>query len=197
MDAVDTKALQLACQFAIPPNALGYCGTSSGTKHLIACKEKGVCDQVEEELKKFIVLYPYLKTISLVTGLEEFSYEVVEAYCLGNDLLNKFNPGHYGILLKNFQDQGVPVWLLTELKSHPPKKFYPTHAFQVLFVGVGRASGSVPFNRETINNCLITVKGKTAYHWGKKIRALTAGEQKNLAFWTNKVLREVAPLPKK
>ncbi|MBI3887979.1 hypothetical protein HY310_02830 [Candidatus Microgenomates bacterium] len=193
--AMDTKALQLACQFALPPNSLGYCGSKTGTSKLLKCKNSGVCDGVEEELKKFIVLYPYLKTIGEITKKDPFSYEVVEAYCLGNDLLSKVKNTDFKILLKNFKDQGVPDFLIKELKESPPKKFIPTHTFQVLFVGVGKASGSVPFNLETVNNCLITNKNGDAYHWGKKIRPLTTTEQRNLKFWTNKVLKEVAPLP--
>lgn len=187
MDAMDTKALQLACQFALPPNSLGYCGSKTGTKRLKNCIESGVCDHVEEELKKFIVLYPYIKTIGEITGLNPFSYEVIEAYCLGNGLLEKIKNEHYEILLKNFEKQNVPSWLIKELRDKPPKKFIPTHTFQVLFVGVGRASGSVPFNQKTINNCLITLRGNSAYHWGKKIRILTKEEKEKLVFWTKEV----------
>ena len=41
--------------------------------------------------------------------------------------------------------------MIDELRESPPKKFIPTHLFQVLHVGVGKASGSVEFNLETIN----------------------------------------------
>lgn len=192
---MDTKALQLSCQFALPPNALGYCGSKTGTKKLINCRDGKSCTGVKEELKKFIVLYPYLKTLGEIAKKDPFSYKVVEAYCLGNDLLKKVELKHYSLLLKNFKKQGGPDWLIKDLKNHPPKQFIPTHAFQVLFVGVGRASGSVPFNRKTVNKCLITIRGKTAYHWGKKIRVLTLTEQKNLVFWTKEVQTKVAPLP--
>jgi hypothetical protein len=189
------KALKLACQFALPPNSLGYCGSKTGTQKLKNCRDGKSCAGVEKELKKFIVLWPYLKTIAEITKKSPFDYEVVEAYCLGNDLLKKVELKHYSLLLKNFKKQGVPNWLVKELKNNPLKKFIPTHAFQVLFVGVGRASGSVPFNRNTVNKCLITLRGNTAYHWGKKIRVLTLREQKNLSFWTKEVLTKVAPLP--
>jgi hypothetical protein len=191
---MDITALQFCARFALSPNTLGYCG--SKTANLKDCIEKGNCDHVKKEIKKFIVLWPYLKTISEITGLDPFSYEVIEAYWLGNDLLKKVKNEDYEILLKNFIEQGVPKWLVSDLKKNPPKKFIPNHTFQVLFVGVGRASGAVPFNRTTVNKCLITGKGKYAYHWGEKIKSLTADEQKNLAFWTKEVVSKVAPLPK-
>ena len=41
------------------------------------------------------------------------------------------------------------------MRQKAPQKFIPTHLFQVLHVGVGKASGSVPYNLETIYNCMI------------------------------------------
>jgi hypothetical protein len=156
---MDVKALQLLSRFSLPPNALGYCGRNSAPEKFKRCVIKGDCRGVEAELKKFIVLHPYLKTIAEITGLPRFSYKVAEAYWLGNDLLKKVKPEHYFLLLKNFKKQGVPQWLVDELTARPPKKFIPTHLFQVLHVGVGRASGSVPYNIKTTNNCMI--------RWGK------------------------------
>jgi hydrogenase maturation factor len=48
-----------------------------------------------------------------------------------------------------------------ELRLKLPKVFIPHHLFQVLHVGVGKASGAVPFNLESINNCMIS--------WGKVV----------------------------
>ncbi len=108
---------------------------------------------------KFIVLNPYLETLTAVTGKDKLSYAGVEAYWLGNEELKKAKGEHYKLLLSNLAKQGVPEWLVAELERDKPKKFIPCHLFQVLHVGVGRASGSVPFNMETINNCMI--------RWGK------------------------------
>ncbi|MDO8515049.1 MAG: hypothetical protein Q7S14_00985, partial [bacterium] len=88
---------------------------------------------------------------------------------------------------------GVPDWLVDDLKNHPPKKFIPTHLFQVLHVGVGRASGSVPFNQETINNCMVSVQNGAAYHWGKQFKSLTEGEVLKLEYWNNEVLKAIKP----
>ena len=129
---------------------------------------RGKCAGVEEEFKHFIVLHPYLRTLSKIIGKPKFSYKVVESYWLGNDRLLKAKNKDYPILLNFFAKQGVPEWFVDELKSEKPKKFIPTHLFQVLHVGVGRASGSVPYNLESINNCMI--------RWGKveKVNKKTA-----------------------
>lgn len=165
---MDVKALQLNSRFSLPPNSLGYCGKNSASEKFKACVVNGKCGGIENELKQFIVLYPYLRTISKISRLSKFSYKVIESYWLGNDLLSKAKQKDYGILLDFFEKQGVPDWLIKELKAKKPKKFIPTHLFQVLHVGVGRASGSVPYNIETINNCMI--------RWGKveKVNKTTA-----------------------
>lgn len=153
------KTLQLVSRFALPPNFLGYCGQGSAPEKFKKCVTSGECRGVEEEVSKFIGLYPYLKTISAITNLPIFSYEVIESYWLGNDQLKKARLEDYPLLLENLEKQGVPEFLIKELHDKIPKVFIPNHLFQVLHVGVGRVSGSVPFNLQSINNCMI--------RWGK------------------------------
>jgi len=152
---MDKKALQLTCRFSLPPNSLGYCGQNSASERFKKCVINGACNDIKKELEKFVVLNPYLETLSHITKRDKFSYKVIEAYWLGNDDLKKSKIIHYQKLLDNFAKQGVPDWFVNELKNKIPKVFIPHHLFQVLHVGVGRASGSVPFNLESINNCMI------------------------------------------
>lgn len=161
IDKTDISALQLEARFSLPPNSLGYCGRDSASTKFRRCITKGDCKGVEEEVAKFIVLYPYLKTISKITKLPIFSYEVIESYWIGNDLLKRVKLKHYNLLLKNFEKQGVPDFFIKELKEKTPKVFIPNHLFHVLHVGVGKASGAVPFNLSSINNCMI--------RWGEVI----------------------------
>lgn len=158
----DLKALQLNCRFSLPPNSLGYCGHNSAPEKFKACVIKGKSRGVKSEVTKFIVLHPYLRTISKILEEDLLSYDVVESYWLGNSNLRKVKSADYTTLLKFFKKQGVPEWLVDELAQSPPKKFIPTHLFQVLHVGVGRASGSVPYNIDSINNCMI--------RWGKVLK---------------------------
>lgn len=153
------KTLQFTSRFSLPPNSLGYCGKDTAPEKFKSCVIDGDCESVEKEIENFIVLNPYLKTISEVINETKFSYEVSEAYWIGNDKLKKFKNKDYSTLLRNFAEQGVPEWLINDLDKDKPKNFIPTHLFQVLHVGVGRASGAVPYNIKTINNCMI--------RWGK------------------------------
>jgi hypothetical protein len=158
---MNVKALRFESRFSLAPNCLGYCGNKTAGEKLKKCLKTGDCEGVGKELKNFIVLYPYLKTIAQITKLPVFSYPVIEGYWLGNNILEKVEDKHYKILLENFEQQGVPKLLIKELRKNKPKKFIPNHLFQVLHVGVGRASNSVTFNLESINNCMI--------RWGKVV----------------------------
>lgn len=190
---MDTKALQLCARFAMSPNQLGYCGRETAGAKFKKCIKDGICNGIGEEIEKFIVLNPYLETIAKILNKNKFSYDVIEAYIFGNDELKKIKNSGYNLLLENFSKQGVPDWLVDDLKNHPPKKFIPTHLFQVLHVGVGRASGSVPFNQETIDNCMVSVRNGAAYHWGKRFKSLTEGEVLKLEYWNNEVLKAIKP----
>lgn len=152
---MDKKALKLASLFAYSPNSHGYCGLESASSAFSKCIKSYQCDAVVKELKNFITLFPYLKTISKVRKLGLYDYKVIEAYWIGNELLKDFPADGYKILIEEFRKQGVPEWLTEKLKEKPPKKFIPHHLFQVLHVGVGQASGSVPFNIDSINDCMI------------------------------------------
>lgn len=156
----DAKALQLLSRFSLPPNSLGYCGQESAAQKFRGCVITGVCKDLKNEVPHFTVLYPYLKTIAKSVGLNIYDYSVIESYWLGNELLKKVNATDYMLLLENFSKQGIPNFLIEELKQKVPKAFIPNHLFQVLHVGVGRASNNiVPFNIDSINNCMI--------RWGK------------------------------
>ncbi|GIW69915.1 MAG: hypothetical protein KatS3mg101_0662 [Patescibacteria group bacterium] len=235
---MDKKALQLLCRFSLPPNSLGYCGKNSAIEKFRRCIVEGRCSGVQRELKKFIVLHPYLRLISKISGLPRFSNKVAEAYWLGNNTLKNTKPRHYNLLLKYFSEQGVPENLIEDLRHRVPKEFIPTHLFQVLYVGVGKASGSVPYNINTINNCMVRwgkvvnisdnqvianltsikkIGGKlslvkirqkfpvpaekhvklnrgsiVAVHWGQIVKKLSHLEEKNLNYWTRRVLRILA-----
>lgn len=156
---MDKKALILESRFSLPPNFLGYCGQKTAAGNFRKCITAGDCANVPEEVSKFIVLYPYLKTISKITALPELSYPVIEGYWFGNDKLSLAKKTDYNLLLDNFLLQGVPDFFVDELRAKKPEHFIPNHLFHVLHIGVGKASGAVPFNIESINNCMV--------RWGK------------------------------
>lgn len=153
------SSLKLASRFSLTPNSLGYCGKKSAAAKFKKCIINNKCDGVKEELSNFIVLFPYLKTLSKILKQPFSSYQVIESYWLGNAGLKKAKQKDYFLLLDNFVKQGVPDFFIKGLKAKKPKQFIPHHLFHVLFIGVGRISQAVPFNLNSINNCMI--------RWGK------------------------------
>lgn len=167
---MDTRALQLCSRFALIPNQLGYCGHDSAPAKFHGCILNGDCEGVRDEITKFIVLYPYLKTIGEAVQKDWYDYDVIEAYWLGSDLLKKIKSKHYDLLLDNLEAQGVPDFLISEMRNKRPYKFIPLHLFNILHVGVGRASHEVvPFNLDSINNCMV--------RWGEIIELNQGGKQ--------------------
>lgn len=153
------EALKLLSRFSLPPNSLGYCGKGSATEKFKKCISSDACDGIDQEITHFIVLHPYIKTIAKINKLPLFDYKVAECFWLGNDLIKNAKVTDYETLMQNFIAQGVPESFVNELRKKQPKQFIPFHLFQVLHVGVGKSSGAVPFNLESINNCMI--------RWGK------------------------------
>lgn len=153
------SALQLESRFSLAPNSLGYCGKKSASAKFKKCIIENKCDAVKEELSNFIVLFPYLKTLSKILKQPFSSYPVIESYWLGNAGLKKAKQKDYFLLLDNFVKQGVPNFFIKDLKAKKPLQFIPHHLFHVLFIGVGKISKTVPFNLKSINNCMI--------RWGK------------------------------
>ena len=166
---MDIKALQLESRFSLSPNSLGFCGKDSAPERFKRCVREGECDDVEKEIRSFIVLYPYLKTLAAISSLPVFSYQVIESYWLGNDQLNKAKDEHYDLLLDNFIVQGIPDFFVATLREKRPKKFIPSHFFQVLHVGVRQAGGAVSFDLNSINNCMI--------RWGETIEIKDGGKE--------------------
>lgn len=152
---MDQKALKLCAAFSRQPNSLGYCGRESAKSAFKTCLIEHKCEEVPNEVEQFIVLNPYLDTISQATNQPKYSKKVIEAFWLGNDLLNSIKLEHYKLLLDNLKKQGVPDFLIYQAAQNPPKRFIPIHLFNIIHIGVGKASGSVPFNLDSINQCMI------------------------------------------
>ncbi len=158
---MDFSGLSLAARFSLSPNQKGYCGKGSAPDKFRRCITGGETEGVADELSKFIVLFPYLRTIGEINKKGPFALSSAEAYWLGNDDLKKAGAADYERLLDHFSEQGVPDFFVKELRENKPKVFLPFHLFQVLFVGVGRASGAVPFNLTSANECMI--------RWGRVV----------------------------
>ena len=163
-------ALQFG-RYAFPPNRLGYCGPDDNQALLEQVSEGRSDGGLLQLEKKFEGAYPYLCLIAQANGIPDpFDSQVVEAYWIGNDLLDRVQAApFYESLKQRFANRMKPSefgWIArkVELSARPHHNF---HVFDV-YVRAGlmrneRADIAV----ETMDSCRIS--------WGR-VTAVEAAE---------------------
>lgn len=149
----------LFARYAYGPNRLGYCGPDA-VEELFEEGSGGGHDGALRKLARgFEGAWPYLELIARSNGLPDpLDRRVVEAYWLGNTLLDAVRPDSLGdSLATRFRPRLRPNgwrWLADK----PARGAVPVHAFHVLdvFPRVGLLrSGSIDRALEVIDSCRI------------------------------------------
>ncbi len=144
----------LCARFSIATNRLQYCGPDGADSLLYrAITERGDTAEAREALRRFEALAPYLELIGENHGLDPFDLRVVEAYWIGNELLDSFDRSDFARLLDRLVHRGLPRSLARRLTEHLPTHPIPHHAFHVGFVGVGNVTGHVATTLANIEAC--------------------------------------------
>lgn len=93
----ELSGLQMFSRYAYPPNERGYCGPADHLE-LLGYRTSGVVDPGLAELARaFSGPWPYLSLIAERTGAGgPFSERVVEAYWVGNELLDRVDTADFG-----------------------------------------------------------------------------------------------------
>jgi hypothetical protein len=127
----DWSGLQLFARYAYPPNERGYCGPDD-SRSLLEYRTAGVIDAGLADLARaFSGPWPYLKLMAEKTRAGgPFSRRVVEAYWVGNDLLDQVDTLDFGnTVADRFRDRvGVKRW--PGLAEAIPEGI-PHHSFHV------------------------------------------------------------------
>jgi len=148
----------LCARFSIATNRLQFCGPSDAEPTLYAAITRGEqLDQARAALRRFEALYPYLEAFGAKHHLAPFDEQVVEAYWLGNSLLDAFDREDFQRLLDALVRRGLPRSTATRLSAHLPGHPIPHHAFHVGFVGVGEVTGHVPTTLANMESCRPTL----------------------------------------
>jgi Family of unknown function (DUF6390) len=148
-------------RYAFMPNRLHYCG-GDDNRTLFEYGLAGVSDAgLVPLVRRFTGAVPYLQLIARANALPDpFEARVVEAYWLGNDLLERVEVRRlYDALLERFgkQLQGR-TWELVLGKA--PAGARPHHSFHVL--DVHSRVGELGDTLETLNDCRVS--------WGRVLR---------------------------
>ncbi len=155
----DPRGLLLCSQYAFAPNSLHYCGPEKQLD-LASYLEHQTPDQgLVEILDKFDTLYKYLILIASHNNIPDpFDMRVVEAYWVGNNLLN--NVSKY--VLGNFLTDSIQL-----KKKVPHHKLHPMidavvdgglphHTVHVLNIFNRTGHHAVAHTLDTMDNCRIS-----------------------------------------
>ncbi len=153
------KGLELACRFSSITNRLRYCGPKDSYTdfYLMLKGKKYDKKKIETHFSKYEGLYVYLEHIAKKHNKNPFDYDVVESYWIGNKLLDSFSKKDIKEIIMALTKRGLPEKHARFLINKLPEGVNPHHSFNVLFVGVGKTTGSVPTNIQTMNKCVISV----------------------------------------
>jgi hypothetical protein len=157
-------------RFAYPPNALGYCGPNDHVA-MLEYGATGAADGGLRELaRRFEGAWPYLQLIAGCNHLDDpLDARVVEAYWIGNDLLDAVSDFELGTsMTERFRGPaGNMLERLTATVGHGSRPHHCFHVFGVYpFVGLLRG-GAVDQPLHVLDRCRI--------RWGRVIDI--AGEQ--------------------
>ena len=147
-------------RYAFMPNRLRYCGGDDNSTLFEYGIEQVVDGGLPPLLRRFTGALPYLQLIARANGIADpFDDRVVEAYWLGNELLEQVEVRHlYDSLLERFgrQLQGrTREWVL----GKAPAGARPHHSFHVL--DVHSRVGELEHSLTTMDNCRVS--------WGRVV----------------------------
>lgn len=129
------KGALLFGRYAFPPNQLGYCGPPDH-QALLDYVAQGASDKGLVELeRRFEGAYPYLVLIAHANGIADpFDERVVDAYWVGNKLLNQVQPGGFHDSLQerfgSRMDGRSFHWLTTKL-ANGARPHHNFHVFDI------------------------------------------------------------------
>ncbi len=115
----------LFARYAYPPNELGYCGPDNASV-LLERASVSAEQRIARHARRFEGAWPYLEIIAAAAGLDDpLDARVVEAYWIGNELLDLVDPQSLVAELQHrFLGQSGATWVAGS----------PHHSFHVLSI---------------------------------------------------------------
>lgn len=156
------NGLITCARYAFMPNKLQYCGGDNNKELFEYSASKIIDPGLTHLLQEFQTLYPYLKLIAETNKIKDiFDYRVVEAYWIGNELLDNVDMNklywHFidGLNLK----KKLTLSEFEKIVGKIPKGALPHHSFHVLNVYFRTGHLAVEHTLESMDHCRIG--------WGK------------------------------
>lgn len=183
----------LAARHSFMPNRLGYCGPDENDVLFDACLSNKPSKQLIKALEAFQGAFPYLRFIAHSQGFDDpFDYRAVEAYWIGNDLLQNIPPNGFYDHLRERLKQKFSKEQIKKLFEARPYAAFPHHGLHVF--NAFSTMGTVPdsfANATGPDEKVGALMDKCRISWG---RILGADEKGNLIVEYEPVLRREGQL---
>jgi len=141
-------------RYAFMPNRLSYCGGNDNKALFDYCVAKQTDPGLVFILQKFQAAYPYLKLIASSNHIADpFDARVVEAYWIGNELLDGVDLAQFYNYLRERFAKHLDHKTLGYVLSKPPLGARPHHNFHVF--DVHSHMGTLEHSLDTMENCRI------------------------------------------
>jgi len=146
-------------RYSFGPNRLHYCGPDANHEMLGYIKNKASDPGLESMLSKFKTLYPYLKFIAAANNIKDpFNNRVVEAYWIGNELLETVEKKNfYRHLLNDHQiKKRIGNKAFDEVAEKIRAGAVPHHSFHVFNIWKRTGELEREHTLESMDNCRIS-----------------------------------------
>jgi hypothetical protein len=152
----------LAAQFSFMPNRLGYCGPEENRTMLDYLAEGHSDKGLEQILARFAGAFPYYSFIAAAHGIPDpFDRRVIEAYWIGNGLLEHVELADLSRYLEERFSRRLPTQLLRPLLGQVPAGARLHHNFHVFSMPVQTGHQEIPHSLETMDECRVS--------WGRVV----------------------------
>ena len=154
MDGVLTCA-----RYAFAPNYYKYCGPDANRTIASYLKEEASDPGLSAYLSEFAVLFPYLRLIAHENGIADpFDQRVVEAYWVGNSLLDRVVMRSFSEHLQYEQKlrKRLPAKKMKWIVEKIPRGAKIHHSFHVFSIFTRTGHHAVEHTLDTMDNCRIS-----------------------------------------
>ncbi len=152
----------LAARFSFMPNRLGYCGPEENRTILDYLADQHSDRGLEQTLARFAGAFPYYSFIAAANGIPDpFDVRVIEAYWIGNELLERVEVADLRRHLEDRFSTRFPARLLQSVIGQVPAGAHPHHNFHVFNMPIRTGHLEIPHTLETMDECRIS--------WGRVV----------------------------
>ena len=146
-------------RYAFGPNRLHYCGPDAN-REILGYIKNGISDfGLAEHLQKFQTMYPYLRQIAVSNKIKDsFEDEVVEAYWIGNALLENIgkNSFYRHMVDDHHMKKRLNAKSFSRLKDKIGQGALPHHSFHVMNIWKRTGHIEQAHTLDSIDQCRIS-----------------------------------------